>query len=55
MSVLGALTYLSSLNPHIYLAEEVHLAELGDLKKQDMNECLLPSSVSSLALPVLSP
>lgn len=55
MSVLGALTYFSSLNPHIYLAEEVHLAGLGDLKKQDMNECLLPSSVSPLALPVLPP
>ena len=54
MSISGVFTYLSSLNPHICLAEEVRLAELGSFKKQDINECLLPWFVSQ-SLPILPP
>ena len=44
--ISAASTYLCSLNPHICLAEEVHGAELDSFKKQDINDCLLPRSVS---------
>lgn len=56
MYLSGTFINLSSLNPHICLAKEVHLAELGNFKKQDISD--YPShgqSVGFLALPILPP